>query len=60
MKTLRFKPKNKEYCELIIIDKIVRFSKSEDGETTYIHLINGEIIASEDSVNTIEAKIASL
>jgi len=59
MKTLTHSPADSNYHEVIITDKIVRLSKSEDGEITYIHLMNGEVIASEDSMNTIEARLNS-
>ena len=59
MKTLRHSPVDSEYSSVIIADKIVRLSKSEDGEVTYIHLTNGEVIESEDSMNTIEARLNS-
>lgn len=59
METLSYSPIGKECRELIMIDKIVRFSKSNDGEITYIHLINGEVIETEDSINTIETRINS-
>jgi len=57
MKTLRYSPIDSDYEHLVIIDKITRLSKSSDGEITNIHLINGEIIQSDDSINGIEARI---
>ena len=59
MKSLRHSPVDSEYSSVIIADKIVRLSKNEDGEITFIHLMNGEVIESEDSMNTIEARLNS-
>lgn len=41
----------------VMIDKIVRLSKSLDNEITYIHLINGEVLESNDSIRTLSARI---
>ena len=57
MKLLNYSPADGEYTESVMIDKIVRFSKSADGEITFIHLANGEIIPSEDSLKTLEARV---
>ena len=58
-KVLRFSPINSEYSGLVAIDKITHLLKSEDGEITYIHLIGGAILESDDSINTLEARLNS-
>ena len=57
MKTLRFLPIGKVYGELVLVDKIVRLSKSEDGKVTFIHLIDGTILATSDSIRTINTRL---
>ena len=59
MKTLRYNPSGSCFDAVIIVDKIVKLSKNDDGEITNIHLINGEVIRSHDSINTIEARLNS-
>jgi hypothetical protein len=60
-KTLSYEPidEDSSFRGVIMVDKIVRLSKSDDGEVTYVHLINGEKIATLDSINTIEARLNS-
>tara|TARA_R110002012_G_C11247932_1_gene566304 strand:- start:6 stop:428 length:423 start_codon:yes stop_codon:yes gene_type:complete len=57
METLRYSPVIGNYEGVIVVNKIARLSKGSCGEITYIHLMNGEIIESEDSINTLEARI---
>lgn len=54
-----YDPIEGEYSEAVMIDKILRLSKSEDGEETLIHLVNGTILRSEDSMLTLRARINS-
>lgn len=56
MLTISHDPKNSEFREVIAVDKIVRLSKL-DAETTLIHLTTGEIIESESSIRTLEARL---
>lgn len=58
-KTLRYSPVEGEYAGCCLIDKIVHFSKSENGETTFIHFMNGDKVEVEESINTLEARINS-
>ena len=56
-KLLNYDAVDDENTTEVMIDKIVRFSKSKDNEITYIHLINGEILESNDSIKTLTARI---
>lgn len=56
-RTLTCNKKDSDFAQLVMIDKIAYLSKSQDGETTFIHLDNGEILATEDSIKTLEARI---
>ena len=58
-KVLRFSPVSNEFSGLVAIDKITHLLKSQDGEITYIHLINGTVLESGDSINALEARINS-
>ena len=58
VRVLNYSPAGREYMEVVMVDKIIRFSKSADGEITFIHLTNGEIIPSNDSLKTLEARIS--
>ena len=60
MKTLSYSPLKGEYYGEIVIDKIVRFSKSDDGEVTFIHLTNGEIIESDDKIVGLKSRLDDL
>jgi len=55
--TLYYSPYNGQYDHLVMINRIVRLSKSNDGEITFIHLDTGEILESTDSIKTINARI---
>ena len=57
MKTIRFGHYHTDYSFCVPVDKILYVSKSEDGEITFVHLITGEILESESSMNTIEARM---
>jgi hypothetical protein len=57
-KTLRFEAEN-GYDEVVLIDKIIRLSKSDKGKYTFIHLTNGEKIQTEDSIRTLDARLNS-
>jgi hypothetical protein len=57
MKLLRYEPINSEYEHVVVANKIVRLSKSKDGEITFIHLTNGEILKSSDSIKILEARL---
>lgn len=46
------------YTEAVLFDKVVRFSKSEDGQLTRIHLSNNEVILTPDNLTTLAARIA--
>ena len=45
------------YPLVVMVSQIVRFTKSPDGEITYIHLANGEILSSSDSIKTLNARL---
>lgn len=47
MKALRISP----------VDKIVRISKSENGDESVIFLTDASVIRVKDSVNTLEARL---
>lgn len=57
--TISHDPVNSDFREVILKNKIIRLSKDPTGQITLIHLTNGEIIASNDSINTLEARINS-
>lgn len=54
-----FYPVHGEFMQSVMIDKILRLSKSEDGKYTLIHLVNGESLLTTDSMKTISARINS-
>jgi hypothetical protein len=61
MKLLKYRSME-GYEETIIADKVIRLSKSdvinENGTVlTLIHLINKEIIVTEDSIKTLSARL---
>jgi hypothetical protein len=58
-KTLRYSIPDSEYEGCILIDKITYMDKSNDGELTFVHLVNGETVTTDDSINTLEARINS-
>lgn len=57
-KMIRYSSISDQYNNAVMIDKILYLSKSESGNT-YINLINGEKLESDDSINTLEARINS-
>jgi hypothetical protein len=57
--TFRYSPIDSEYFGCIVKSKVVRLSKSDDGEQTLIWLDNGECLVSDDSMNTLEAMLNS-
>lgn len=48
-----------DYAHTVRADRVVRMSKSEDGQITFVHLDNGEVLASDDSMKTIAARVKS-
>lgn len=52
-----FENANNDYEHYVVVSRIVRLSKSDDGEVTFVHLDNGEVIQSSDSMKTISARI---
>ena len=42
---------------LILVNKIIRLSKNWEDDTISIHLINGEILISSNSMKTLKARI---
>ena len=62
MKTIRYTPIDKTgegvFEGVVVVRNIVRLSKINE-RITIIHLNNGEVLESEDSMNTIEARINS-
>lgn len=56
MKTVRISDAHNRQEHVIMVDKIVRLSKSDHGYTC-VHLVNGETMCSADSINTVEARI---
>ncbi len=48
-----------EYGASIVASKITHFTKSDDGEVTFMHMDNGMIVPSTDSMNTLEARYNS-
>ena len=59
MKTIHFHSADSGWNEVIMVDKIVRLSKSDSGDFTYIHLVGGEEVRSNDSIKTLEARLNS-
>ena len=57
MEVIEFSPTEGSYPEYLASDRVVRLSKSQDGEKTFIHLDTGEILESEDSMKTIAARV---
>jgi hypothetical protein len=58
-KTLRYTPFYGTYEEVIVKEHIVRFSKSDDGNVSYIHLTTGEKFAATETMDTLEARYNS-
>lgn len=54
-RTLRFRPFQKDLDEIILVERIVRLSKRDNG-LTVIHFDGGEI-ETGDSINTLEARL---
>ena len=54
-----FYPVHGEFMQSVMIDKILRLSKTEGGEHTQIHLVNGEVLLTTDSMKTISARVNS-
>jgi len=48
-----------KHGEAVMVEKILRLSKSEDGEETLIHLVGGTVLRSLDSIKTLQARINS-
>ena len=57
--TLRYAPVDSGYDALVMTSEIEHLYKSRDGELTFIRLRSGEILATTDSINTIEARLNS-
>ena len=57
MKALRISPVDVAFDELVMVDKIIRISKSPDGDTAVIFLTDGSVIRVKDSVNNLEARL---
>ena len=58
-KAISFDSAGHNYGGVVMIGRIIRLSKSDDGEITFIHLDNGEVLESGDSMRTLEARINS-
>jgi hypothetical protein len=56
-KTIEYSPIRGDFSHVVMIDKIAHLSKDETGEVTRIHLTNGEVLLSEDSIKTLDARI---
>lgn len=48
-----------DYEHVVIVEHITHLTKSDDGDLTFIHLTNGTILTSSDSIKTLKAKIDS-
>ena len=57
--TLRYSPADSSYEGLVMTSEIEHLYKSMDGESTFIRLRSGEILESNDSINTLEARLNS-
>ena len=55
-KTIRHSPKNSDFQEVVMVDRIVYLSKFT-GDITMIHLDTGDILYSRESMNTLQARI---
>ena len=56
-RTIEYSPLRGDYSHVVMIDKIAHMSKDETGEVTRIHLVNGEVLLSGDSIKTLDARI---
>lgn len=56
-RTIRYDPFDNDYEFSVVVEHIIRLSKSRNGELTNIHLSTGEVLPSHDSINTLEARI---
>ena len=50
-------PNSSDYQLVIMLDKIVYADKQNGTDIARIHLVNGEILLSTDSLKTIQARI---
>lgn len=58
--TFRYDPGPEiEFEHAMVASSIERFSKSDDGELTLMHLKSGRVVSSTDSLNTLEARYNS-
>lgn len=57
MDLLCYDSPDSDYELAVSVDYVVRFSKSEDGSLTLIHLKNGEILLSKNSIRTLSERM---
>jgi hypothetical protein len=58
-KTFRHSPRDSNFSEVVVKEKVAYLKKNCDDRYTEIHLDNGTVIISEDSLNTLEARLES-
>jgi hypothetical protein len=56
---IEYSPVNGDTTLVVMTDKIVHLTKNANGDVTYIHCMNGDILEAEDSVRTLSARINS-
>lgn len=56
-RTIEYSPLFGDYSHVVMIDKIAHLSKDDTGEVTRIHLLNGDVLLSGDSIKTLDARI---
>ena len=56
-KTITYDDEGSPYNGVIVAKHIVRLSKTSDGKLTRIHLDNGEVVLSNDSMKCLQARI---
>lgn len=57
MKTLRFNNPANDFPFVVAAERIVYLDK-KDEDITLVHLDNGEVLETDDSMNTIESRMA--
>ena len=57
--TIRYEAVDSDYSGVVVKSKITHLIKNADGKTVDIHLDNGEVLRSYDSLNTLQARLDS-
>lgn len=56
-KALRYSVKDDYLDNFVMVDKVVRLTRSEDKKTTLIHLADGTVVESTDHISDLSSQI---